>query len=180
MAIWSILWIFGIFYDHLVHFAFIRYIFPVLVSYTKKNLATLVCVRDFFQISLRKETENHEIGLAAKKFVAVASIFINFVNLQKFFSGKKRDKEQSVQNFDSMPCRCLCRLTDRVSQKLLFCLDLPWNQARIKIKSANQSLIDLATHNANAILQGMYVIFLKNDFFHRLGNGLDEDNTPFY
>jgi hypothetical protein len=35
MAIWNILWRFGIFNDHLVHF------FPVLVSCTKKNLATL-------------------------------------------------------------------------------------------------------------------------------------------
>jgi hypothetical protein len=31
----------GIFYDHLVHFVLIWYIFPVLVSCTKKNLATL-------------------------------------------------------------------------------------------------------------------------------------------
>jgi hypothetical protein len=36
MAIWNILWRFGIFYDHFVHF------FPALVSYTKKNLATLM------------------------------------------------------------------------------------------------------------------------------------------
>jgi hypothetical protein len=36
MAIWNILWLF---HDHLVHFVFI---FPVLVSCTKKNLATLV------------------------------------------------------------------------------------------------------------------------------------------
>jgi hypothetical protein len=41
MAIWNILWIFGIFYDHSVHFVFIWYLFPVLVSCTKKNLATL-------------------------------------------------------------------------------------------------------------------------------------------
>jgi hypothetical protein len=41
MAIWNILQIFGIFYDHSVHFVFIWYIFPVLVSFTKKNLATL-------------------------------------------------------------------------------------------------------------------------------------------
>jgi hypothetical protein len=40
------LWIFGflptfwIFNDHLVHVVFIWYIFPVLVSCTKKNLAT--------------------------------------------------------------------------------------------------------------------------------------------
>jgi hypothetical protein len=42
MAIWNILWRFGIFYDHLVHFVFIWYIFPVLVSCAEKNLATLV------------------------------------------------------------------------------------------------------------------------------------------
>jgi hypothetical protein len=41
MATWNILWRFGIFYDHLVHFVFIWYIFPVLVSCAKKNLATL-------------------------------------------------------------------------------------------------------------------------------------------
>jgi hypothetical protein len=41
MAIWNILMTLGIFYNHLVHFMFIWYIFPVLVSCTKKNLATL-------------------------------------------------------------------------------------------------------------------------------------------
>jgi hypothetical protein len=41
MAIWNIGWTYGIFYDHLVHFLFIWYIFPVLVSCTKKNPATL-------------------------------------------------------------------------------------------------------------------------------------------
>jgi hypothetical protein len=38
MAIWNTLRTFGIFYDHLVHFVFIWYIFPALVSCTKKNL----------------------------------------------------------------------------------------------------------------------------------------------
>jgi hypothetical protein len=42
MATWNILWTFGVFYDLLVHFVSIWYIFPVLVSCTKKNLATLV------------------------------------------------------------------------------------------------------------------------------------------
>jgi hypothetical protein len=42
MAIWNILLTFVIFYDHLVHFVLICYIFPVLVLCTKKNLATLV------------------------------------------------------------------------------------------------------------------------------------------
>jgi hypothetical protein len=47
-----ILWPFGIFYDHLVHFVFIWYVlcsfgtfFPFLVSCTKKNLATLLSAR---------------------------------------------------------------------------------------------------------------------------------------
>jgi hypothetical protein len=42
MFIWNILWRFGLFNDHLVHFVFIWYIFPGLVSCTKKTLATLV------------------------------------------------------------------------------------------------------------------------------------------
>jgi hypothetical protein len=43
MDIWYILWTFGTFYGHLVHFMVIWYIFPpVLVSRTKKNLATLI------------------------------------------------------------------------------------------------------------------------------------------
>jgi hypothetical protein len=41
MAIWNVLRIYGISYDHLVHFVSIWYIFPVLVSCTKKHLATL-------------------------------------------------------------------------------------------------------------------------------------------
>jgi hypothetical protein len=41
MAIWNIIQTFGKIYDHLAHFVFIWYIFPVLVSFTKKNLATL-------------------------------------------------------------------------------------------------------------------------------------------
>jgi hypothetical protein len=40
-AIWNVLRTFKIFYDHLVHFVLIWYIFHVLVSCTKKNLATL-------------------------------------------------------------------------------------------------------------------------------------------
>jgi hypothetical protein len=41
MAIWNTLRTWGIFYDHLVHFVFLWCIFKVLVSSTKKNLATL-------------------------------------------------------------------------------------------------------------------------------------------
>jgi hypothetical protein len=42
MAICSILKPFGIFYSHLVYFMVIWYIFAVLVSCSKKNLATLL------------------------------------------------------------------------------------------------------------------------------------------
>jgi hypothetical protein len=52
MAIWNILWRLGIFNDHLVHFEFIWYIFPFLVSCTKKNLATLFQNKRTFGIQL--------------------------------------------------------------------------------------------------------------------------------
>jgi hypothetical protein len=42
MAIWNILRSFGMYYEHLVNFVSIWYIFPVLVSCTNKNLATLL------------------------------------------------------------------------------------------------------------------------------------------
>jgi hypothetical protein len=43
-AIENILWPFGIFCGNLVYFVAIWYIFPVLVIWTKKNLATLFVV----------------------------------------------------------------------------------------------------------------------------------------
>jgi hypothetical protein len=45
MTIWSILRPLKIFYGHLVHFLLIWYIFPILVSCTKNNLATLETIR---------------------------------------------------------------------------------------------------------------------------------------
>jgi hypothetical protein len=42
MAVWNIWLTFRIFYDNLEHFVFLGYIFPVWVSCTKKNLATLM------------------------------------------------------------------------------------------------------------------------------------------
>jgi hypothetical protein len=45
MAIRSILWQSGIFYGFLVYFNVIWYIFPVLVSCSAKNQATLVSMR---------------------------------------------------------------------------------------------------------------------------------------
>jgi hypothetical protein len=41
ISFWNILRTFGIFCDHFVHFVLIWYIFPVLVSCTMENLATL-------------------------------------------------------------------------------------------------------------------------------------------
>jgi hypothetical protein len=41
MAIWNILWSLGIFYDHLVHFVFIWYIFSGIGTMYQENLATL-------------------------------------------------------------------------------------------------------------------------------------------
>jgi hypothetical protein len=44
LAICNISMTFGISNDHLVHFLFVWYIFPVWVSSTKKNLATLFVI----------------------------------------------------------------------------------------------------------------------------------------
>jgi hypothetical protein len=41
-AFWYILWLFGIFCGHLVYFVVIWYTFPILVCFTKENLATLL------------------------------------------------------------------------------------------------------------------------------------------
>jgi hypothetical protein len=57
MAIGNIWQTFGIFYHHLLHFVFIWYSFPLLVSYTKKNLATLV-----FGLKPRKKQCSHKVG----------------------------------------------------------------------------------------------------------------------
>jgi hypothetical protein len=47
-AVWYILWPFGIFYCHLLYFTAIRCNFSVLVSFTKNNLATLMCLTHAF------------------------------------------------------------------------------------------------------------------------------------
>jgi hypothetical protein len=61
MAIWNVLRTFVIFYEHLVLFVFIWYIFLVLVSCTKKNLASLGLPRRTKTVSRRKiETKIEE------------------------------------------------------------------------------------------------------------------------
>jgi hypothetical protein len=54
MTTWNISWRFGIFYDHLVHFVFIWYIFSGFG--TKKNLATLVAGKKQEQLENKKVT----------------------------------------------------------------------------------------------------------------------------
>jgi hypothetical protein len=61
MAIWNILRAFGIFYSHLVHFMFIWKKNPVLVSCTKKNLATLVCAVGVYCIVVTSSLATKEI-----------------------------------------------------------------------------------------------------------------------
>jgi hypothetical protein len=68
MAIWNILWPFVIFYDHLVHFVFIWYIFPFLVSCTKKHLATLMWPR-------RQNTGKFWCGLSSVTWTLVSMLF---------------------------------------------------------------------------------------------------------
>jgi hypothetical protein len=50
----------GMFYGHLVYFMVIWYIFPVLVCWTKKNLATL-------EQSLNKRTKKTFVGMTHSK-----------------------------------------------------------------------------------------------------------------
>jgi hypothetical protein len=57
MAIWNILRTFGKCYDHFVRFVLIRYIFPVLVTRTNKNLATLDRSKPFATCVKTSETE---------------------------------------------------------------------------------------------------------------------------
>jgi hypothetical protein len=70
MAIWNILQTFGIFYDQLVHFGFIWYIFPVLVSCPKKNLATLLTIRDQLDRSTSRTFFSGCVRLVRVQFIS--------------------------------------------------------------------------------------------------------------
>jgi hypothetical protein len=61
MDVWNILRTFGKIYDKLVHLVLIRNTFPVLVSRTKKNLATL-------QGMLKKSLSTDNLFFASKRF----------------------------------------------------------------------------------------------------------------
>jgi hypothetical protein len=82
MAIWNILRTFGTFYDHLVHFVFVWYIFPVLVSWTNKNLATLAMIRDG-RNKLRIQNVNSK-QIANSKCTFQHAKKIPFFTLRKF------------------------------------------------------------------------------------------------
>jgi hypothetical protein len=59
MAIWYILWLFGISYGYLVYFTAIWYIILVLVCCDKKNMATLVPTGSMFGLGgIRYRGEN--------------------------------------------------------------------------------------------------------------------------
>jgi hypothetical protein len=58
MAIWNILRTFRKCYDHLVHFVLIWYSFPVLVSRTKNNLATLIPTNAYLESILPHELQH--------------------------------------------------------------------------------------------------------------------------
>jgi hypothetical protein len=59
--IWTILRTFGEVYDHLVHLVLIWYIFPVLVSRTKKNLATLHYIASIVGCRLERELQRQHL-----------------------------------------------------------------------------------------------------------------------
>jgi hypothetical protein len=86
VVIWYILWSFGIFCGHLVYFVVIWYILwsfgifygdlvhlfvPVLVCYTKKNLATLFCSR------VRKVTNSWRFNVAQANAIHFRFLFFS-------------------------------------------------------------------------------------------------------
>jgi hypothetical protein len=64
IAIWNILRTLGICHDLLVHFVFMWYIFPVLVSCAKKNLVTLIQI---FRFSKKSRSKTHSRARTRKK-----------------------------------------------------------------------------------------------------------------
>jgi hypothetical protein len=77
MAIWNTLRIFGIFCDYSVHFVFIWYIFPVWVSCTKKNLATLLSTSVIFS-----SPESSPVYLQKIKFQFVSVVGLRWTVLE--------------------------------------------------------------------------------------------------
>jgi hypothetical protein len=83
MAIWNILQTFGIFYDHLVHFVFIWFIFSS------------------FGITYQEKSGNPDVVSASKQpsKPVVISTFFRFCNLEKFYGKKKKMKKVCCKKF---------------------------------------------------------------------------------
>jgi hypothetical protein len=90
VAIWNILWRFGIVYEHLVHFVFIWYIITVLVSCTNKNLATLLrTVQEPMELPLCTfliglQLENKRQFSCRKSSSEKLATYVRFKLVQKF------------------------------------------------------------------------------------------------
>jgi hypothetical protein len=78
----------GLFYDHLVHFVGIWYIFPILVCCTKKNLATLLVTL------ARMQNSRSESGLKNVLWQSFRKRFSNRATGSKKIGLKKTDLAQ--------------------------------------------------------------------------------------
>jgi hypothetical protein len=98
IAIWNILWTFEIFYDHLGYFLTILYILcslgtflPALVSWTMKNLATLLVFYSAFIVTRDRRTDSEFLrSEKAKKMTERSVLWENrqpFFHLFHFISG---------------------------------------------------------------------------------------------
>jgi hypothetical protein len=76
MAIWNILRTLGIFYDHLVYFVFVWYIFPVLVSFTMKHLATLHPTSMYFIDIYGLPRRAGQVRLGARLVIALPDLLL--------------------------------------------------------------------------------------------------------
>jgi nitrogen fixation/metabolism regulation signal transduction histidine kinase len=110
VAIWNFLWWFGIVYDHLVHFVSIWYVFPVLVSCTKKNLATLT--KNVKYVPCRVFTMCTYVHCNAVIFVA---LFLLLVRRMKKIIGHSHLAEK----WESRLCKHLTALEMTVLSQIL-------------------------------------------------------------
>jgi hypothetical protein len=102
MTIWKIVKILGLIYDHLVHFVFIWDIFPVLLSFNKKNLATLTPTNDFIKLHIKTNltmlTSRHRC-LKSPRQNDVQILFLFFLNQHKQFGFLNAFTRQATKQF---------------------------------------------------------------------------------
>jgi hypothetical protein len=96
-AIWNILRTSGIFLYHLLHFAFIWYIFPVLVPHNKKNLATLVGNQ-----SKHFEKNKKQLIMPSKRVQIMIDVRLHGQQLKTFYFERQR-----CRRCDSLCSNCL-------------------------------------------------------------------------